>query len=237
MNELQIFNNEEFGQIRTIEIDGKPYFSASDVANALGYSNPRDAVSRHCKGVVKHDTPTKSGTQALSFIPEGDIYRLIVKSQLPSAEKFETWVFDEVLPQIRETGGYNLPQTYSEALRALADKAEEAERLAIENAEMKPKADYFDALVDRKLNTNFRDTAKELNIGEKKFIAFLLGKYVYRDQNGKLKPYATYTTGNNKLFEIKEYKAVNSDHAGIQTLITPKGRETFRLLLEREVFI
>lgn len=231
MNELQIFNNEEFGSVRTIEIDGKPYFAASDVATALGYSNPRDAISRHCKGVVKHDIPTTSGIQALSFIPEGDIYRLIVKSQLPSAEKFEVWVFDEVLPQIRQTGGYNLPQTYSEALRALADKAEEAERLALENAEMKPKADYFDALVDRKLNTNFRDTAKELGIGEKRFIAFLTGKYVYRDSNNKLKPYAAYTTTDNKLFVVREYKAKNSDHAGIQTLITPKGRETFRLLL------
>lgn len=234
MNELQIFNNEEFGQVRTIEIDGKPYFSASDVATALGYSNPRDAISRHCKGVVKHDIPTNSGVQVLSFIPEGDIYRLIVKSQLPSAEKFEVWVFDEVLPQIRQTGGYNLPQTYSEALRALADKAEEAERLALENAEMKPKADYFDALVDRKLNTNFRDTAKELGIGEKRFIAFLTGKYVYRDSNNKLKPYAAYTTTDNKLFVVREYKAKNSDHAGIQTLITPKGRETFRLLLCNE---
>lgn len=231
MNELQIFNNEEFGSVRTIEIDGKPYFSASDVATALGYSNPRDAISRHCKGVVKHDIPTNSGVQVLSFIPEGDIYRLIVRSQLPSAEKFEVWVFDEVLPQIRQTGGYNLPQTYSEALRALADKAEEAERLALENAEMKPKADYFDALVDRKLNTNFRDTAKELGIGEKRFIAFLTGKYVYRDSNNKLKPYAAYTTTDNKLFVVREYKAKNSDHAGIQTLITPKGRETFRLLL------
>lgn len=231
MNELQIFNNEEFGQVRTIEIDGRPYFSASDVATALGYSNPRDAISRHCKGVVKHDIPTNSGVQVLSFIPEGDIYRLIVKSQLPSAEKFEVWVFDEVLPQIRQTGGYNLPQTYSEALRALADKAEEAERLALENAEMKPKADYFDALVDRKLNTCIRDTAKELGIGEKRFIAFLTGKYVYRDSNNKLKPYAAYTTTDNKLFVVREYKAKNSDHAGIQTLITPKGRETFRLLL------
>lgn len=235
MNELQIFNNEEFGTIRTVEVEGKPYFAAKDVAAALGYADTAQAVRTHCKGVVEITTPTKGGNQQLKFIPEGDIYRLIVKSQLPSAEKFETWVFDEVLPQIRKTGGYNLPQTYSAALRALADKAEEAERLALENAEMKPKADYFDALVDRKLNTNFRDTAKELNIGEKRFISFLLGKYVYRDKNGKLKPYATYTTSSNKLFEVKEYRSATSDHAGIQTLITPKGRETFRLLLRAEV--
>jgi len=106
MNDLQIFKNEEFGQIRTLDIDGKPYFSAADIATALGYSNPRDAVSRHCKGVVKHDTPTTSGVQELNFIPEGDMYRLIASSKLPSAEKFETWVFDEVIPDIRKHGIY-----------------------------------------------------------------------------------------------------------------------------------
>lgn len=233
MNDLQIFNNDEFGQVRTIEIDGKPYFSAIDVAAALGYKNPRDAVSRHCKGVVKYDTPTPGGQQAVNFIPEGDIYRLIVRSDLPSAEKFEKWVFDDVIPQIRKTGGYNLPQTYSEALRALADKAEEAERLAIENQEMRPKAEYFDALVDRKLNTSFRDTAKELNVGERAFIGWLQdNRYIYRDQKKQLRPYADKNKG---LFEVKEYTARNSDHAGLQTLITPKGRETFRLLICGEV--
>lgn len=230
MNELQIFNNEEFGQIRTIEIDGKPYFAASDVASALGYSNPRKAIIDHCKGVTKRDTPTNSGIQSINFIPEGDIYRLIVRSNLPSADQFERWVFDEVLPTIRQTGGYNLPQTYSEALRALADKAEEAERLAIENAEMKPKAAYFDELVDRQLNTSLRDTAKELHIGEKKFIDFLLKfKYLYRDQHKQLRPYANK---NNGLFVLKEYVSRYSDHVGVQTLVTPKGRETFRLLLQ-----
>ena len=106
MNELQIFNNEEFGSVRTVEIDGKPYFSASDVAAALGYSNPRKAIIDHCKGVTKRDTPTTSGVQTINFIPEGDIYRLIVSSKLPSAEKFETWVFDEVIPDIRKHGIY-----------------------------------------------------------------------------------------------------------------------------------
>ena len=104
MNELQIFNSEEFGDIRTAEIDGKPYFVGTDVAKALGYNNPRDAVSRHCKGVVKRDTPTSSGIQSMSYINEGDLYRLIMKSKLPSAEKFESWVMDEVLPTIRKNG-------------------------------------------------------------------------------------------------------------------------------------
>ena len=82
MNELQIFNNPEFGEIRTIEIEGKPYFVASDVAAALGYANPRKAVSDHCNGVTKRDTPTSSGVQSMSYINEGDLYRLIMKSKL-----------------------------------------------------------------------------------------------------------------------------------------------------------
>ena len=102
MNDLQIFNNEEFGEVRMTEIDGKPYFVATDVATALGYTNPRKAVNDHCKGVTKRDTPTSSGVQSMSYINEGDLYRLIMKSKLPSAEKFERWVMDEVLPSIRK---------------------------------------------------------------------------------------------------------------------------------------
>ena len=109
MNELQIFNNEEFGQVRTVEIDGKPYFAGRDVANALGYSNPRDAISRHCKGVVKHDS-FKDGGQLIALIPEGDMYRLITHSKLESAERFESWVFDDVLPSLRKTGSYEMPK-------------------------------------------------------------------------------------------------------------------------------
>ena len=106
MNHLQIFNSEEFGEIRTIETDGKPYFVGTDVTKALGYSNPRKAILDHCKGVTKRDTPTSSGIQSMSCINEGDLYRLIMKSKLPSAEKFEMWVMDEVLPAIRNHGLY-----------------------------------------------------------------------------------------------------------------------------------
>lgn len=106
MNHLQIFNSDEFGEIRTIEIDGKPYFVGTDVTKALGYSNPRKAILDHCKGVTKRDTPTSSGIQSMSYINEGDLYRLIMKSKLPSAEKFEMWVMDEVLPAIRNHGLY-----------------------------------------------------------------------------------------------------------------------------------
>ena len=109
MKDLQIFNSNEFGQVRTLEIEGKIYFVGKDIAKALGYKNTNDAISRHCKGVVKHDLPhpqNKTKTIEMSVIPEGDLYRLVVNSELPNAEKFESWVFDEVLPTIRQTGEY-----------------------------------------------------------------------------------------------------------------------------------
>ncbi|MBY2443970.1 phage antirepressor [Clostridioides difficile] len=109
MNNIQIFKNCNFGEVRTIEIDGKAYFVASDIAKALGYSNTRDAVKKHCKWVAKCDIPhpqSDSKVLKVNIIPEGDMYRLISNSELPNAEKFESWVFDEVLPIIRKTGGY-----------------------------------------------------------------------------------------------------------------------------------
>lgn len=109
MKELQIFNNGYFGQVRTISIEGKIYFVASDVAKALKYKNVNDAILRHCRWVVKHDIPhpqSKDKTIEVNVIPEGDIYRLVSNSELPSAERFESWIFDEVLPTIRKTGGY-----------------------------------------------------------------------------------------------------------------------------------
>ncbi len=106
MNEMQVFQNSEFGELGVLEVNGKPYFPATACAKVLGYSNTKDAIIRHCKGVVKHDLPTNGGIQTMNFIPEGDLYRLITHSKLPAAERFEKWVFDEVLPSIRQTGGY-----------------------------------------------------------------------------------------------------------------------------------
>lgn len=120
---IQIYQNEQFGAIRTIEENGKVLFCGNDVAKALGYANPRKALGDHCKGVTKRDTPTDGGTQSLSFIPEGDLYRLITHSKLPTAEKFEKWVFDEVLPSIRKTGGYGnieLSQIITQTAAAVA---------------------------------------------------------------------------------------------------------------------
>lgn len=105
-NEILIFNNEEFGSVRIVNIDRKTYFVANDVAKALGYVETAKAVRTHCKGVSEVDIPTNGGIQKSKVIPEGDIYRLIIKSQLPSADKFERWIFDEIIPTIRKTGGY-----------------------------------------------------------------------------------------------------------------------------------
>ena len=105
-NMIQTFVNEEFGTVRTLDNNGKVMFCGSDVAKALGYRVPKDAISAHCKGAVKHRLLTNGGYQEVKFIPEGDVYRLIAHSRLPAAERFEEWIFDEVLPIIRKTGGY-----------------------------------------------------------------------------------------------------------------------------------
>lgn len=248
MNELMIFNNPEFGEIRTIEENGKVLFCAKDVAAALGYKNTRDAINRHCKGVVKRDgvslTTNQHGTTTeqtveMAFIPEGDIYRLAAKSELPGADKFESWIFDEVLPSIRRNGGYisNQDSMSPEELMAkalmvaqktLAEREARLSSLTVENQIMAPKAAYFDELVDRNLLTNFRETAKQLNVPPKKFVSFLLDrKYIYRDKRGKLLP---YEDKNNGLFEVKETFNEKTQWSGTQTMVTPKGRETFRLL-------
>ena len=105
-NKMAVFNNREFGSIRVIEENGNYLFCGFDVAKALGYAKPRNAINTHCKGALKRGALTEGGVQELTFIPEGDVYRLIVHSRLPGAERFEKWVFDEVLPMIRKTGGY-----------------------------------------------------------------------------------------------------------------------------------
>lgn len=215
-------------------------FCGSDVAKALGYKRPKDAVSAHCKGAVKRRTLTNGGEQEMNFIPEGDIYRLAARSELPGADQFERWIFDEVLPSIRKNGGYingqeNMtPEELMAAALIMANKTIENQKvrlsaLTVENQIMQPKADYFDDLVDRNLLTGLRETAKELGVKPKEFISFLLSrKYLYRDKKGKLMPYQVHV--NNGLFELKECFNEKTQWTGTQTLVTPKGRETFRLL-------
>lgn len=132
MKEMQIFINDEFGDIRTAEINGKPYFMASDIAKSLGYNNPNKAVNDHCRAITKWSIPIGGKKQEVNFIGEGDIYRLVVRSKMPSAEKFEMWVFDEVLPEIRATGTYCAPEktydTKSTSLGEVASYTKEMDR-------------------------------------------------------------------------------------------------------------
>lgn len=237
--DILTFNNSEFGGIRTIQEDDKVLFCGSDIAKALGYARPADAISAHCKGVCVLPTPSAGGVQNTKFITEGDVYRLIAHSKLPGAERFERWVFDEVLPSIRKNGAYMTEDVLEKALaspdflielatRLKAEKAKNAQ-LTVSNQIMQPKAEYFDMLVDRNLLTGIRDTAKELGIRQNDFVRFLLDKrYLFRTRKGKLRPYATYV--DSGLFEMKEFVNDKTGYTDTQTMITPKGKETFRLL-------
>lgn len=241
MNELMIFNNPEFGNIRTMERDGAPWFVGKDVAAALGYKDAtkaaRERVDAEDRGVAKMDTP--SGQQEMTIINESGLYALVLGSKLPSAKRFKRWVTSEVIPSIRKNGGYINGQenmTPEElmasallmAQKTLAERDARISALTVENQIMAPKAEYFDALVDRGLLTGFRETAKALEVPPKKFVSFLLEKkYIYRDKKGKLLP---YEHKNDGLFEVKECVNEKTQWSGTQTLITPKGRETFRLL-------
>lgn len=234
---IEIFSNEAFGSIRIVMKDGKPLFCGKDVAEALGYKRTADAITTHCKGVCELPTPTSGGIQKMKYIPEGDLYRLVAHSELPSAEKFESWIFDEVLPCIRKTGGYvsnddlfieTYFSTVDESTKAvlrttLSTVREQNKRIA----EMKPKEDYYNALVDRGTNLSFRNTAKEIGAPEKRFVRFLLGNgYVYRNKNGQLEPYAEHV--KNGLFVMKESKSEKTKWSGSQTLITVQGRDKLR---------
>ncbi|WP_449454935.1 BRO family protein [Streptococcus suis] len=244
--ELQIFTNEQFGQVRMTEVNGEPFFNLNDCCQILEIKNPRDALKRlNPKGVATTDTLTNGGTQQANFINEANFYKLVFQSRKPEAEKFADWVTSEVLPTIRKHGAYMTEQTLEQALtspdfliqlanelkkekdRNLALEADKA-RLTVENTILQPKADYFDELVDRNLLTGIRETAKELKIKQKEFVQFLLDKkYLYRDKKGKLQPFAGKY---EDLFELKESRNEKTGWAGTQLLITPKGRETFRLL-------
>lgn len=237
MNQMEIFKNPEFGSIRTFEQDGKVLFCGLDIAVALGYSNPRDALRRHCKGVVKRDTLTEGGPQQLSFIPEGDVYRLIVHSKLPSAERFERWVFDEVLPSIRKHGACitreklwevaTSPEAMMKLCSDLLAEREENAALREENAMLEGKAAFYDLFIDLKHSTNLRTTAKELVVPERRFVRFLLEqRFVYRAPSGNVLPYAK--PANDGLFTVKDY--CNHGHTGSYTLVTPQGKLYFAQL-------
>lgn len=143
-NELSIFSNEEFGSVRVIVQDGEPWFIASDVAKALGYERPNDAVNTHCKKVNKFsygDSPR--GAQPYNIIPESDVYRLIMRSNLPNAERFQDWVVEEVLPSIRKTGNYSMAPASAPGVRPLRDIAAIYEAAGIHGNQLALALDKF----------------------------------------------------------------------------------------------
>lgn len=240
MNELQIFNNEEFGEIRTITKDNEPMFCLADVCKALEITHVTDVKKRMKKdGVGTAEVIDSMGRkQKATFINEANLYKVIFQSRKPSAEKFTDWVTDEVIPSIRKNGGYIANQENLTPEQIVANALVVAQNIITQKdkqiEEMTPKANYFDALVDKKLNTNIRDTAKELGVGEKAFVSFLIEKgYVFRQGKHKqLRPYAKYAESGNGLFVLKDKHNEKNGWTGQQMYVTPKGKETFRLLLE-----
>lgn len=244
---MQIFNFNE-NEVRVIEKENETWFCLKDVCSILDIKNHKDVVSRLNKdGVDSNDLIDSLGrTQKATFINESNLYKVIFQSRKEEAEQFTEYVTGTILPTIRKHGAYMNEQTLEQALTSpdflikLATELKEEQekrkqlevrnsRLTMDNQIMQPKADYFDELVDRHLLTNIRETVKELQVKEMEFINFLLDKgYLFRNKKGKLEPCAQKNKG---LFEIKECFNEKTEWKGIQTLVTPKGRETFRLLL------
>lgn len=244
-NKLQIFANEQFGSVRIIEEDGKVLFCGNDIANALGYSNPRKALIDHCKGVTKRDTLTAGGTQSISFIPEGDVYRLIVSSKLPKAQEFERWVFDNVLPTIRKHGAYMTQDTLEKALTSpdfliqlatqLKEEQEARKALEAEKAVLLPKASYYDVILNCPDLISVTQIAKDYGMSAIELNTILSQEKVRFKQGGEWilyqkyaeKGYAGSRTGAHlgKSGEVKSHS---------HTYWTQKGREfIYKLLKEK----
>lgn len=244
-NEIQIFSNEEFGEIRTLAIDDEPWLVGKDVAEILGYANPNEAISDHVDDEDKLNSKTLSsfsanlGQRGGWLINESGLYSLIMSSKLPAAKKFKRWVTSEVLPSIRKNGGYIAGQesmTPAElmasallmAQRTLAEREARIADLTVQNQIMQPKAEYFDELCDRETLTGIYETAKELGVSPRKFTADLVKhRYLYRGKKGQLLP---YESKNDGLFVLKETFNNQTKWSGTQTLITVKGRELFRMM-------
>ncbi len=245
MNGMQIFENPDFGFVRTLEIDGRPYFVANDVAKALGYAKPANAVAAHCKGILKTGIPSERGTQETNIIPEGDIYRLVIKSQLPTAEKFEQWVFDEILPSIRKHGAYMTEDTLEKALTSpdfliqlatkLKEEQEKNKSLKADNQRMKPKEIFADAVATSHTSILIGDLAKLIkqngvDIGQKRMFAWMRDNGYLIKRNGSDWNMPTQKSMELGLFEVKE-STINNPDGTVRitrtTKVTGKGQQYF----------
>ena len=243
MNELKIFENPEFGKVRMMVINNEPYFVGKDVAEMLGYTNTNKALSDHCKGVTKCYIPHPQGNSTLevNIIPERDVYRLIMRSKLPSAERFEEWVVGEVLPSIRKHGAYMTEQTVEKALTSpdfliqLATnlKKEQEARMKAEAtlAEQKPKVLFADTVSGSKTSILVGQLArlvkqKGLDIGQNRLFKWLRDKgYLMKNKNEP-----TQRSMDLKVMEVKERTVNNPDGSTRITrtpMITGKGQIYF----------
>lgn len=224
MNELQIFENSDFGKIRTIMIDNEPYFVGKDVAEILGYENPSVAISKKVdeedKGISKMETP--GGIQNLSIINESGLYSLILSSKLPSAKKFKRWVTSEVLPSIRKNGSYTVPKSFAEALQLAANQAKQIE-------EMKPKSDFYDKVAGSSDTCDMKEVAKVLNfknIGRNKLFQILRDEKILDKSNV---PYQQFIDAG--YFRVIESKWEDQDgdiHINLKTVVYQKGVDYIR---------
>lgn len=243
MHEVTIFNNPEFGEVRTLETeDGKVLFCGKDVAAALGYSNQRDALAKHCKGVVKCDALTNGGKQELSFIPESDVYRLAFGSKLPTAEKFTDWVTEEVLPSIRKHGAYMTPDVLEQTIQnpdfmiglVTELKAEQERRRAAELtvsvqsqqiAELQPKASYYDVVLNCKDLMSIGKIAKDFGKSAVWLNKWLHEKGIQYKQGDIWLLYQRYAEKGYTSTKTQSYNGSDGEiHSKVHTYWTQKGR-------------
>lgn len=248
MNELTVFNNEEFGEIRTITIDGEPWFVGKDVAEVLGYSNPSKALIDHVdeEDKLNNESLSSLGQRGGWLINESGLYSLILGSKLPRAKDFKRWVTSEVLPAIRKTGGYvNDTAQFIDSYFGQLDSAQkhaltmifnESKRMTAQLKEQTPKVDFYDTFVSSDKCTGLRVTVKELGVSEREFVKFLIDeKYLYRTPSKQLLPYAKKS--NEGLFEVKDYYT-RSDFVKPQVFFTPQGKQFFyEKLVEKGLII
>ena len=242
MNDIIIYRNEQFGEIRTMERDGEIWFVGKDVAEVLGYSRATKAVTEKVDAEDRDEVPIRDSigrNQKTYIINESGLYSLILSSKLPQAKEFKRWVTSEILPSVRKHGGYIAGQEEMSGEELMARAILFAERKIKEQAEqialMEPKVSYFDRVAESKGSLCFRDTAKAFGVKEKEFIQFLLDhKLVYRNSHRRLVPYAEGR--KNKWFEVSEFTYTKGTETttSVQTKITPTGRQKIHAMMAKE---
>jgi prophage antirepressor-like protein len=229
--QMQIFNHTEFGELGVLMIGGKPFFPATEYAKALGYNQPEHAIKRHCKGCTFHTLLTAGGNQQKKFIPEGDLYRLIIRSKLPEAAKFEKFVFDERLPSIRKHGAYITDETLqkmqadsdytAELLKKLDDERKQKEALHNYVEKIAPKARYYDAVLQCPDGVQISVIAKDYDMSAIKFNKLLHALGV---QHKVGKTWLLYAVHANKGYTVSKTICPGSESVTILTCFTQKGR-------------